>query len=292
MELDRDRVKANPFDRSRLVEPVTPENAGCLRLSRASYFTPQRLSLHVSEYPGLVWRIAGQNEYVIGGHWRHRAEVGHILEMTYGRSRDVLLPFIVDVFRDLGARLVVITLDDLSLYRAFHAKFGFEQIDEIIELERTSVGGLPSASPVAIRRMLPEDLPAVVAVDEATFPWLWRNSREEFGWYGSQWGVEIYVAADEDSSIVGYAGLTIRGRDGHLDRLAVAPSCQGLGYGAALLRFSVERMVRAGVLRLALSTQANNKVSQQLYRWFGFRPTFRSQKIYGLWLNGGESGVE
>ncbi len=285
MEVDHElRREIDLPDRSHLIEEVTPESVGSLKLTRASYFTPQRLILHVSESPGFVWKIRGQNEYVIAGRWRHRDEIGHILEMTYGRHRDILLSFVLDVFRDRGTKLVVIPLDDLSLYRAFYAKFGFERLDEIIELERSNNKEIPPTVSLFINKMSPEDLPAVLAVDKASFPWLWRNSLEEFEWYGSQWGVETYVARD-DHGIIGYSGLTIRGLDGHLDRLAVLPSYQGQGYGSALLRYSIERMMQAGVRYIALSTQSSNKVSQQLYRLFGFRPTFRSQKIYGLWLD-------
>ncbi|MBI2955536.1 MAG: GNAT family N-acetyltransferase [Chloroflexi bacterium] len=279
-------------DRDHLLEQVTAQNVSQLRLGRASFFTPQRLVAHIAENPGLAWRMRDQNEYVIAGSWRHRADIGHILEMTYGRWREDLLVFILDAFRKQGAKLVVSVLDDYSLYLALYARFGFIRLDEIIELEQLRPPNLPSAPPVTIRKMLPADQPAVLAVDEAAFPWLWRNSDEEFSWYGEQHGVEIYVADPDGLGVVGYAGLTIKGREGHLDRLAVAPGQQGLGFGAALLRFSVQRVAQAGVHRMALSTQSGNLRSQRLYRWFGFKPTFRTQKIYGFWLDGGESSVE
>lgn len=273
------------------VEPVTLDNVGQLKLCKGSYYTPERLAAHIAEQPDLVWRVQGQHEYVIAGYWRHRVEIGQLLELTYGRHRDVLLSFILDVFRKKMARLVVVTLDDFSLYLAFYAKLGFQRLDEIIEMERIGVDNIPSTPSVAIRPFRQDDFADALTVDQAAFPWLWQNSMEEFRWYSSLEGVEVFVALDGEEKIVGYAGLTMRGRDGHLDRLAVLPSQQGSGYGAALVRYSIEHMLRTGVRRIALSTQTTNKTSQRLYRWFGFRPTFRAQKIYGLWLDGGNQIV-
>jgi ribosomal protein S18 acetylase RimI-like enzyme len=270
------------------VEPVTLDNIGQLKLCKGSYYTIEKLTEHIAGQPGLVWRVRGQHEYVIAGHWRHRTEIGQILELTYGRSRKLLLPHILDIFRRQNSKLVVASLDDFSLYLAFYAKFGFERLDEIIEMERIGIDDIPATRPADIRRFHQEDLDETVHADQGAFPWLWRNSVEEFSWYVGLEGVEVYVARDADEKIVGYSGFTSRGREGHLDRLAVLPDYQGSGYGAALVRFSVERMLQKGARRIALSTQTNNTKSQRLYRWFGFRPTFRAQKIYGLWLDGGK----
>ncbi|MBI5957029.1 MAG: GNAT family N-acetyltransferase, partial [Chloroflexi bacterium] len=72
---------------------------------------------------------------------------------------------------------------------------------------------------------------------------------------------------------------------GHLDRLGIHPSRQGLGYGADLLAFAIQRMASQGARRVGLSTQAENGRSQRLYEGFGFRRTGDSYQLYGLWLD-------
>ncbi|MCL5265320.1 MAG: GNAT family N-acetyltransferase [Chloroflexi bacterium] len=280
-------LRTGSVQRNELVEPVTQQNASHLRLCTSSRFTSQMLVRHIAENPDLAWKVRGENEYIVGGFWRHRAEIGHIVEMTLGRRADVLLSRLLDVFRDLGTKLVVVTLEDFSPDSASYRRLGLSQLDEIVEFERTGCNNLPPAAKIDIRGFAPQDFSAVLDVDHAAFPWLWRNSDDELRWYSNHGGVEIYVA-DGGSAIFGYAGLTINGKEGHLDRLAVVPDLQGKGLGAALLRFSIEQMARLGVRHVGLSTQHNNQRSQRLYRVFGFRPRLRSHKIYGLWLGGEE----
>jgi ribosomal-protein-alanine N-acetyltransferase len=120
-------------------------------------------------------------------------------------------------------------------------------------------------------------------VDHAAFPWLWWNSQEEFDWYLGVPGVEAYVLL-EGERVVAYAGLTISGRQGHLDRLAVHPDVQTRGYGRALVLFVLQRMAARRVERVALTTQVDNYKSAGLYTALGFVRTAIRYPIYGVWL--------
>lgn len=267
------------------VIPLTVDRVSKLRLIRGSRFVTSSLREHVAECGELCWQIAGTNEYIIGSQWRKRADIGHVVEMSQGPNRKTLLDRLLASFKKSGTELVVLACDDVSLYVSFYAKVGFQKLDEIIELERFSTRSLPEVEDVTIRGYNPADLARVIEVDVQSFPWLWQNSRAEFEWYSGLPGVELYVAENDDRLIVGYAGMTIHGPNGHLDRLAVDPAYQGGGYGAALLSFAVRYMQQRRVRLITLSTQVHNTKSQSLYRKFDFHHTFRSQIIYGLRLD-------
>lgn len=267
------------------MHPLVVDRLPRLRLARNSRFTTSTLEQHVEENGNFCWVAAGTDEYVVGGRWRRRADIGHVIEMTQGRHRDALLERLTASFRRIGMTLVVVACDDFSLYVSFYSKQGFEKLDEIIELERYPGATSEPANGVRVRPYAHEDLAEAIETDRLAFPWLWQNNEAEFRWYLSMPGVEMYVAESQEGKIVGYAGLTINGSHGHLDRLAVHPDWQKKGYGTALLRATIERMERQRTKRITLSTQAHNVRSQSLYRKFGFHHTFRSQTIYGLRLD-------
>ncbi len=91
---------------------------------------------------------------------------------------------------------------------------------------------------------------------------------------------DTLVALDGDGRIMG--GVTYVAGPGPLawfDRpdeagfrmLAVAPSAQGRGVGAALVAACVDRATAAGKARLLLHTTATMTTAQRLYRRAGFR---------------------
>ncbi|MBX6343245.1 MAG: GNAT family N-acetyltransferase, partial [Thermomicrobiaceae bacterium] len=129
----------------------------------------------------------------------------------------------------------------------------------------------------------------LVALDHASFPWLWWNSVEEFENYFGSPGVEIYLGRDHAGAAVSYIGVTRFRNWGHLDRIAVAPERQGEGLGLQSLDFAVEVLARGGARRVGLSTQARNVRSRTLYERYGFqRSPSQDYCLYGRWLGPAE----
>jgi len=266
------------------VVPLTVDCVSKLRLMRYSRFDTLMLRAHVAENGEFCWRIDGSNEYAIGGPWRRRRDIAHLIEITQGPNRDILLSHLLATFKRAGFQIAVVACDDSDLCTASYAKQGFHVLDQIVELERYSSGASSGTSNGTIRPCTRRDFPEVMRVDAQAFPWLWQNSREEFEWYSSLPEVEVYVV-DNGQEVVGYAGMTVYGLNGHLDRLAVAPAKQRQGYGFALLSYVIERMEHLQVKRIGLSTQTHNTKSLSLYHKLGFRNTPRTQAICGLWLD-------
>jgi ribosomal protein S18 acetylase RimI-like enzyme len=130
-------------------------------------------------------------------------------------------------------------------------------------------------------------LETLIDVDSNSFPWLWRNSADEFREYFAQPGVEIFVLRVRGRA-VGYLGITVFPGWGHIDRLAVVHGYQGRGLGRSLTEFAINRLASLGAVRVGLSTQQRNERSQTLYSRLGFRRQLSGDyRIYGrsLWQN-------
>ncbi|MHB1413612.1 MAG: GNAT family N-acetyltransferase [Chloroflexota bacterium] len=238
----------------------------------------------ISASPELAWRIDGTREYIIGGRWRRRHEIGVVEELHAKGNRGRLARHLANELREEGAPLLIVGTSEQTYNLGFYLTEGYELIDEIVRYQRNGAD-VPAPDPVVtVRDYADADLPDVLRVDQAAFPWLWWNSEEEFRWYTSLPGIGILVALGEKGEIAGYAGFTISGRQGHLDRLAVQPTLQGRGLGRALVCHTLAYMARRRVERVALTTQVDNYKSASLYRSLGFARTTVRYPVYGLWL--------
>ena len=265
------------------IEPLTPEVAASLRLSPFSRFTPETLANHARQFPGLSWVIPSQRAYAVGGYWRLRKEIGEVVELSPGAWRHVLFDRLLEGFRSAGMVLAVVDYDAHHLDNGFFASKGFRSIERIVEYERLGTSISHQTRPRAIRHFEPSDLEQVLEVERESFPWLWWNSREDLVRYVASPQVRVLVDVEGDR-VIGYAGVTIRGPNGHLDRLAVRESRQGEGIGAALLAAALGELRQHGVRRVSLSTQETNRRSQALYERFGFVQSKWRYDVYGLWL--------
>ncbi len=238
----------------------------------------------VSECPHLAWRVEGSAEYIIGGRWRRRREIGSVEDLHARANRGRLLDRLTERLHAEGSPLLLLGSTEQERNLGFYLAEGFQTIDEIVRYQKQGTEAPPPDPRLPIRPLAPADMGQLLAVDHAAFPWLWWNSAEEFSWYLGLPGVEACVVSDGDR-IVGYAGFTISGRQGHLDRLAVLPSHQGRGFGRALVLFTLSRMANKRAERVALTTQVDNHKSARLYGTLGFVRTAVRFPIHGLWLN-------
>ena len=235
------------------------------------------------DHPDLAWRVEGTSEYIIGGHWRRRREIGSVEELRAKSNRGRLLDHLIRRLRDNGVALLTLGANEQERNLGFYLSEGFQTIDEIVRYQKQGTATPYFEQPWAVRPLEQRDRAQLLALDHAAFPWLWWNSDEEFTWYLGLPGVECHVVA-ADGLVVGYAGFTISGRQGHLDRLAVLPRYQGRGIGRALVLHTLSRMAERWVERVALTTQVSNHRSAQLYSALGFVRTAVRYPVYGLWL--------
>lgn len=142
-----------------------------------------------------------------------------------------------------------------------------------------------------IRPARPEDLRALVALEEATFDYD-RLSRRNFQWMQKRANAALLVATPvipagetppAETEIVGYA-LVLFHRGTSLARLysiAVADSARGQRLGARLLEAAEEEAETRGAVYLRLEVRADNATAIQLYVSRGYVPFERVVGYYG-----------
>ncbi|MCZ2404091.1 ribosomal protein S18-alanine N-acetyltransferase [Paenarthrobacter sp. Z7-10] len=123
------------------------------------------------------------------------------------------------------------------------------------------------------------DVPIVWALECALFPvdyWPQQMFLDEL----SQPQTRLYVVAELEGRIVGYAGLMYIQPIADVQTIAVVPECEGQGIGSALLRELLAEAVRRGAGNVMLEVRVDNPRAQQLYLRFGFEQIHRRPRYY------------
>ena len=256
------------------IRVLTPDDLPRLRLVAGQRVDGAAVRRLLETYPGRSVWIPDTLEFALLAPWRHRDEIALVQELEAVANAEALLAAAVERCRAAGDALtLVIEMDELRRPH-FYARAGLQPIEEVVtyELDRPRVGAL-GRNRLTFARVDPWDPAAMAAVrrlDHDAFPWLWRNSEDEFAAYVALPGVRLYLGR-RDGLPIAYLGITSYLGWGHLDRIAVDPAAQGHGYGRQALAFAVDTLVQAGARRVALSTQRANVRSQRLYESAGFR---------------------
>jgi ribosomal protein S18 acetylase RimI-like enzyme len=240
----------------------------------------------IRRFPGRSVWLPESLEYAIVAPWRHRNEVVNVLGLSAAGHPAELLVNVVERSARLGSQAVISVEADEVRHPAFYERAGFRVLEEVITLDldcrhiRIKPDGPLSFRLASISDQ--EDLATLMRLDQEAFPWLWRNSEEEFRAYAAAPGVELVLGYLEMQPVC-YLGLTAYLGWGHLDRIAVHPRRQGQGLGGDALAFAIARLRQFGAQRIGLSTQRTNHRSQRLYERFGFRRVAdHDYRIYGL----------
>jgi ribosomal-protein-alanine N-acetyltransferase len=122
----------------------------------------------------------------------------------------------------------------------------------------------------SLRLMTTRDLPGVLALEAALFgeeAW----SREMLaGELSQQPATRYYLAAEQDGTLIGYAGLLTAGEQADVLTIAVAAAEQGRGIGSRLLAALLGRARQRGCTEVFLEVRTDNTRAQRLYQWWGF----------------------
>jgi ribosomal protein S18 acetylase RimI-like enzyme len=268
-----------------IVRTLAPRDVPALRLpGRRGAESVRRL---LDRYPGRSVWIPATLEYALIGPWRNRPEIASIEDLVAVRHLEELLRAAVERCVEQGDELILTVELDSRRSPARYERAGMEMLEEVITYELGSAREPWSGSNhIRLERVQPYDEAAidlVTSIDQASFPWLWRNNRAEFDVYLGTPGIEVWlVETDEDP--VGYFGVTLFPDWGHLDRIAVVPEQQGRGFGLETLGLAVDTLRQRGARRVGLSTQRSNRRSQRLYERFGFqRTSAHDYRLFGAW---------
>jgi len=133
---------------------------------------------------------------------------------------------------------------------------------------REGMEPLTAAAAPAVRPMRSGDVERVVSIESASFSSAWQPST--FASLLDRPGVEMWVLEHPTAGVVGYSVLWCTLDQGELANIALAEGHRGKGWGALLLRSTLDVGRAQGVVSVFLEVRASNEVAIGLYERFGF----------------------
>lgn len=149
---------------------------------------------------------------------------------------------------------------------------------------------------VEIVSMAQAHLDAIASLEARCFsqPWSRAGFAEEL-----QNSNALFLAAQEDGALLGYAGMQFAAGEFYVCNIAVDPACRRRGIGEALLSALVQAAVQRGGRFISLEVRPSNQAALGLYRKLGFSLAGRRKDFYArpredaliltLYLKGGDS---
>lgn len=132
-----------------------------------------------------------------------------------------------------------------------------------------------SASPERLHRVgraRRADRPAVLALDVLAFDDFWRL--DDLGLLDALDATPAsrFRVGRDDGRVVAYAITGRSGRQGYVQRLAVHPDWQGVGWGRTMVGDALAWLRARGVRHAVVNTQEHNHAAFDLYLRCGFQP--------------------
>ena len=128
-----------------------------------------------------------------------------------------------------------------------------------------------------IRDARESDLPQLLSLEQACFsvPWTEQMLRSQLAP-----GQGIFLAAEADGELAGYAGAQYVMDEGYISNVAVAPSRRRCGVADALLDALEARAAALGLAFLTLEVREGNAPARALYAKHGYRDVGRRKNYY------------
>jgi len=132
---------------------------------------------------------------------------------------------------------------------------------------------------VIVRRMEAADIPAVVAIDQASFSLPWPESSYRYEVQNNA-AARCLVAEGEGHEIMAMIVSWMLVDELHIATFATRFDHRRKGIGAQLLREALEEGREGGARRAFLEVREANRAAQAMYRKFGFEVAGRRPKYY------------
>ena len=131
---------------------------------------------------------------------------------------------------------------------------------------------------LAVGEMSAEDIPAVHAIESASFPTPWPP-------YAFRQELETnrlarYLVVRAGERVIGYAGIWLMVDEAHITTFAILPAYRRRGIGGLLLVELMELSADLGAAVCTLEVRLSNRGARQLYQEFGFKPVGVRPRYY------------
>lgn len=134
-----------------------------------------------------------------------------------------------------------------------------------------------SLASLVLRPARGDDLPAVVAIERASFsdPWPGQAFADSL-----TDPVRLFLVAVEGMTVVGYVIAWFVADQGEIANIAVAPAARGRGLGAALLDAALAAGTSRGAAAIYLEVRESNGAARALYASRAFLEVGRRRGYY------------
>ena len=131
---------------------------------------------------------------------------------------------------------------------------------------------------LSVAPMSVEDVPAVHAIESASFPTPWPP-------YAFRQELETnrmahYLVVKGGERVIAYAGIWLMVDEAHITTFAVLPAYRRRGIGGLLLSELIELASDLGARVATLEVRLSNDSARRLYGMFGFRPVGVRPRYY------------
>lgn len=126
------------------------------------------------------------------------------------------------------------------------------------------------SSNIVYRKMVSEDVPAVYAIELATFPTPWTLDSFYYEMHENQYAHYV-LAVDENNTIIGFCGMWMVIDAAQITNVAVLETARGQGIGEGLMREAMRIAREHGMDVMSLEVRETNTVAQNLYRKLAFQ---------------------
>jgi ribosomal-protein-alanine N-acetyltransferase len=131
---------------------------------------------------------------------------------------------------------------------------------------------------LAVTEMTPEDIPAVHAIESASFPTPWPPYAFRDEIESNRMAKYLVVRAGE--RVIAYAGIWLMVDEAHVTTFAVLPAYRRRGIGGLLLCELMGLSAELGAAVCTLEVRLSNAGARQLYQEFGFKPVGVRPRYY------------
>lgn len=133
-----------------------------------------------------------------------------------------------------------------------------------------------------IRKMTLDDIPAVVEIDQQSFPvpWSERTYRLELTGNPSAHFTVAELEIRGETKVVGYLGFWLIVDEAHISTIAVQPNVRRAGVGSKLLAAALRSAALKGADKVSLEVRESNEAAIAMYEGFGFEHHSRKPEYY------------
>lgn len=129
-----------------------------------------------------------------------------------------------------------------------------------------------------VRRAEKKDVDSIAELEKICFtmPWSYESVYQDV--------VEnkrsLYVVAEVEGTVVGYAGVWGIADEGHITNVAVAPEFRRLHVGSAIISVLIDVTTNAGIKKHTLEVRKSNLAAIRLYEKYGFKECGQRKGYY------------